>query len=69
MDLSGFNGMSLERVQEDTSTVLRAIANSYKFTTFQNLNCKPGRKDKRVLALMNSLLSPTARPTRTHWAS
>ena len=41
-------------------TVLGAIADSCKFSTSQHLTRKPGRKDKEILGLKNSLLSPNS---------
>ena len=56
--LEGFNGLALARVQKDTSTVLLAIADSYRFSTSQHLTRKAGRRDKKVTALRSSLPSP-----------
>ena len=56
--LEGFSGMPLERVQKDTSTVLLAVADSYRVSTSQHLTRKARRKDKKVAALRNSLPSP-----------
>ena len=56
--LEGLSGMTLDRIQLDTTTVLLAVADSYKFSTYQHIMRKAGRKDKRVLALRNSLPSP-----------
>ena len=50
--------MSLGRVQQETSTLLLAVSDSYKFSTSQHLTRKVGRKDKRVAALRDSLPPP-----------
>ena len=50
--------MTLDRVQKDTTTVLLAIADSYKYSTSQHLTRKAGHRDKKVVALRNSLHSP-----------
>ena len=50
--------MTLDRVQKDTSTVLVAVADSYRVSTSQHLTRKAGRRDKKVAALKKSLPSP-----------
>ena len=50
--------MALDRIQQETSTLLLAVSDSYKVSTSQHLTRKIGRKDKKVTALRNSLPSP-----------
>ena len=56
--LGGFSGMTLDRVQKDTLTLLLAVSDSHKVSTSQHLTRKAGRRDKKVTALRNSLPSP-----------
>ena len=56
--LDGFSGMTLDRVQRDTLTLLLAVSDSYKVSTAQHLTRNLGRRDKKVTALRNSLPPP-----------
>ena len=56
--LADFDSMSLADVQERTSTICEAVADTYKFVTMQHLTRKPGRRDKNVAKLQRSLPPP-----------
>ena len=50
--------MTLDRVQNDTSTLLLAVSDSYRVSTSQHLTRKARCRNKTFTALKNSLPSP-----------